>query len=176
MTNKSGYLVGTVWTGQAGNKAPRGTHTLMYALILNACLKLRHSNWDWKPNKLDPLSPRAEVNSTELQKWTIDKLTDVDPDKTAASNEDSGIIHLPQNQRALKKSKDFFKLHASHFERRRTNDVKDTGTLNLNLGKCYEERKRFAFSPQCWKREKIAKEENTGVNKVKMWEVHTVQG
>ena len=48
----------------------------------------------------------------------------------------------------------------------RTNDVKHKGNLNLNinLGKCYEE---FTFSPQCRKREK-EKEENTGVNNVKM--------
>lgn len=147
VTNKSSYLGGTAWTGQARNKAPQGMHTLMYALILCVCLELRYSNWDSKYNTVDPLLPRAEVNSTELQKWTTDKLPDADPDKTAASSGDSGIIHLPQNQRALKKSKDFFKLHASHFERRRANDVKHTGTSNLNLGKCYEERRRSAFSP-----------------------------
>lgn len=173
MTNKSGYLGGTVWTGQARNKAPQGMHTLIYVLISCACLT--YSNWDVKYNKVNPLFPRAEVNSTELQRWTIDKPTDVDPDKTAASNEDSGIIHLPQNQRALKNQKIFLNcMHLILKGEGRTNDVKHKGNLNLNinLGKCYEE---FTFSPQCWKREK-EKEENTGVNNVKMWEVHTVQG
>lgn len=119
-----------------------------------------------------PKSWSEQHRTPEMNRWPADWRW---PRQDSHISRRLGNNPPPSKPKGFKKSKDSFKLRASHFERR-TNDVKHTGTLNLNLGKCYEERKRFAFSPQCWKREKIAKEENTGANKVKMWEVHTVQG